>query len=314
MSSEPNKPDDLELEDFLHGASRIGAAYREAARQDSAPRELDAAILAMAREAVAKPVRRRPRWIQPMAVAATLALSLGVLLNIWRDPAARRQLASEAEPMRDEQAVPTREPPAAVAVPAAEIAAEPEPKNTASTTADKAFFPLEPVAESVPELRKKERVVEPLAPPPPPAPLAKSGDALGAAAVDAAPVQSAPAPAQNRVLESVEQQRPAAAALEREEKQKSMRREVPPVERDGAAAAAASGAPAVAAAQSRPDDASGEDRIVHSTPEQWIDSVRARIGQGDTAGARAALKAFREVYPDFALPEDLKRFDDAPPR
>ncbi|THD05389.1 hypothetical protein B1810_01230 [Panacagrimonas perspica] len=86
-------PDDRELEDFLAGRHPVGKAYREASGQDTAPPELDALILGAAREAVRTPRARRPRWFQPVAVAATLALSLGVLLNIWRDPGTREQMA-----------------------------------------------------------------------------------------------------------------------------------------------------------------------------------------------------------------------------
>jgi len=93
MSSDRKMPDDRELEDFLAGRHPVGKAYREASEHETAPPELDAAILTAAREAVRTPRARRPRWFQPVAVAATLALSLGVLLNIWRDPETREQMA-----------------------------------------------------------------------------------------------------------------------------------------------------------------------------------------------------------------------------
>lgn len=101
MSSDRKPPDDRELEDFLAGRHPVGKAYREASAQDTAPPELDALILGAAREAVRTPRARRPRWFQPVAVAATLALSLGVLLNIWRDPETRGQMAPAAEPDLD---------------------------------------------------------------------------------------------------------------------------------------------------------------------------------------------------------------------
>ena len=94
MSSEPQPPDDRELEEFLAGRGRISEAYREARRTESVPAELDAAILAAAREATRLSVVRRPRWLAPLALAATLALSLSVLMNIWRDPVLREQVAT----------------------------------------------------------------------------------------------------------------------------------------------------------------------------------------------------------------------------
>jgi hypothetical protein len=98
MSSERKPPDDRELEDFLAGLHPVGKAYREASKGQGAPPELDAAILGAAREAVQtrRAVTRRPRWVQPVAVAATLALSLGILMNLWRDPVTREQMAPTA--------------------------------------------------------------------------------------------------------------------------------------------------------------------------------------------------------------------------
>tara|TARA_R110000850_G_scaffold67188_2_gene149539 strand:- start:55128 stop:56198 length:1071 start_codon:yes stop_codon:yes gene_type:complete len=89
-------PNDREFEDFLAGRDKVSKAYREATRSTQAPEELDAAILAAARQAASRPkAARRPRWIRPMALAATLILSLSVLVNIWRDPVSR-ELASPA--------------------------------------------------------------------------------------------------------------------------------------------------------------------------------------------------------------------------
>ena len=116
MSSERKPPDDSDLEDFLAGRHPVGRAYREITSGETAPRELDDAILRMAREHAAAPppqddvpeksdvvralpVRRRPRWLQPLAVAATLALSLGVLMNIWRHPEMREQAVPVKEGM-----------------------------------------------------------------------------------------------------------------------------------------------------------------------------------------------------------------------
>ncbi len=108
MSSERKMPDDKELEDFLAGLHPVSKAYNEASKDECAPPELDAAILSAARDAVrVRRVTRRPRWVQPVAVAATLAVSLGVLMNLWRDPATRQQMAptaAESELERAKQA------------------------------------------------------------------------------------------------------------------------------------------------------------------------------------------------------------------
>lgn len=87
-----------EFEDFLAGRDKIAAAYKEAVRDtnETAPPELDAAILQQAKAAVAPPLRRRPGWVGPLALAATLLLSLSVLLNIWRAPQTREMMSPDA--------------------------------------------------------------------------------------------------------------------------------------------------------------------------------------------------------------------------
>ncbi|MGQ0699754.1 MAG: hypothetical protein ACT4PZ_16110 [Panacagrimonas sp.] len=127
MSSEP---DERELDEFLAGRDRIGAAYREASRGESAPAELDAAILLAAKEAVRTPLRRRPRWLQPLVVAATLVLSLGVLLNLWRDPETRQQVVPQPSAGIAEQNFELDGPVADRAAASAEpVEAKPEPKH-----------------------------------------------------------------------------------------------------------------------------------------------------------------------------------------
>src|SRR5689334_12515250 len=95
MSSERRPPDDDELEDFLSGKSDLSSAYREASSRDTAPPALDAPILDAAREAARTPMpraARRPRWLRPLAFAATFVLSLGVLLSVYRQPELRQEV------------------------------------------------------------------------------------------------------------------------------------------------------------------------------------------------------------------------------
>lgn len=111
MSSERQPPDDRDLEAFLAGRGRISQAYGVAKDEDTAPAELDAAILEMARAEARRKIVRRPRWLAPLALAATLALSLSVLMTIWRDPVLRDQTGVELIPEPAE--IPTLRTPAA---------------------------------------------------------------------------------------------------------------------------------------------------------------------------------------------------------
>lgn len=282
MSSEHDrKPDDRELDEFLAGRSRIGSAYREASQQDSAPAELDAVILAHARAAVATPLRRRPRWLQPMALAATLALSLGVLLNLWRDPVTREQIAPEAAPELDDYAAPVVESAAT--------------KNEADADADLADRPAkghlesekkahrqpddERLSKSVPE-KLAESVVREPAPAAPPAPAEAAQDAIGAAPALIAPKQDRP---EARSALEPGQDSDAAAGASAPQAQMKSREQEPAVRRDSA-------------------------REFSAPAGEWIADIRAQLARGDEAGARRALAEFRQAYPQYPLPDDLKPY------
>lgn len=76
------RPHDVQLDEYLKGNSALTRAYREAAT-DEPPRELDALIL----DEAARAVKRRggfspfgARWSMPLAAAAMVVLSVGLVL------------------------------------------------------------------------------------------------------------------------------------------------------------------------------------------------------------------------------------------
>ena len=91
------KPDDHLLDEFLAGQGAVRAAYRESANEQ-APAHLDAAIL-QAAQAAARPLprQRHSRWPMPIAAAAVLVLSFGVLLQVQRDPAVQQEVFAVSE-------------------------------------------------------------------------------------------------------------------------------------------------------------------------------------------------------------------------
>ena len=78
--SEPNKPDDRELDEFLSGSSPVSKEYRRALGSEGAPRELDQAVLKLARDSLPQSPRRK--WHLPLALAATVVLSFSVVVAL----------------------------------------------------------------------------------------------------------------------------------------------------------------------------------------------------------------------------------------
>lgn len=302
MSSESKRPiDDRELDDFLAGQHPVGRAYREASQHDTAPRELDAAILAAARESVQPRPRPRPRWLQPFALAATLVLGVSVLINLWRDPALREQAlttapASDLNGQANAVADATRE---------AEGAAQAQAKQQRAAN-DEA---REAVAAQSARKAKQEAAPASLAPPAPPAPPALPAPTQAppltpaVPGADAAPVLqdraepqqpresterpwAAPALAPAAEPEPMHKRAPRAAAFER----------TAPVQDEDAGARA--GAAALA-----------ESAVVEALTEaQWISRLRDALAREDETAARDALAGLRQAYPDAELPEDLRAF------
>jgi hypothetical protein len=140
-------PDDRELEQYLKGGSKLSRRYRDAS-SESAPPELDEAILAQARAEL----RRKPaginRWLAPVALAASLVLGVNLAWNVYQAqpvPGGAPVLADKAS--RDDGFVPP--PP-----PAAEPPVEPRanaPAAPAKPTAkleSKSRFVQEPASAS----------------------------------------------------------------------------------------------------------------------------------------------------------------------
>lgn len=85
--------------------------------------------------------------------------------------------------------------------------------------------------------------------------------------------------------------------------------------RDAAAAKASQPAPAssaalgAAATRADADKEAVEKRVQSDTrryPESWLLKIRARLKEGDRAGAQESLRLFVAKYPKHAVPDDLK--------
>lgn len=125
-------PEERELEEYLGGRSPLSREYASLGREEP-PADLDAGILADA-AAAARPKGRARRsalwWLRPAALAATVLLSLSLVLRIGESPAPRRNVSDQAAPAVPVTVLPPRPPSANLPAPAlAEPAAKAESEN-----------------------------------------------------------------------------------------------------------------------------------------------------------------------------------------
>lgn len=98
---------DKQLDEYLKKDSPLTRAYGGIGREEP-PAALDARILAEARAAVGPARGGKPRWLMPLALAATVVLSVGVVMFMARQGAG--PLPPEALPVPETK---TATPPAA---------------------------------------------------------------------------------------------------------------------------------------------------------------------------------------------------------
>lgn len=137
--TEPVRPDDRELEQYLEGGSKLSARYREAGGE-TAPPELDEVILAQAKAEL----RRKPnlnRYLAPVALAASLVLAVNLAWNVYQVAPLPERVEAPAE--ADARLAPE---------PAAPSAAAPVPRR-------KAVPPPAPAAEEK-EARETRQVAD----------------------------------------------------------------------------------------------------------------------------------------------------------
>lgn len=258
------------------------ALYREAAGEEPGPaldrRILDAvrADLAVTAASKARPIPWWKGWLP--AATALAAVVVGVSLT-WR------VMDEQERQMREEmQAAPAAS--EAVRQPAADIAAAPAPARAGSSS---------PVPANAPVAPEKE-VAATAQPPAAPEPRAFSAPATPAPTV-ALPMEVEAKKATRPEVRETESRRDAVV----QDAAPALSRSAPKLEagRLGAsneATGAVSSAPAAKALAER-------DAL---PPEAWLQRIRELRAAGREAEAAQSLARFRQRYPDFPLPADLK--------
>ena len=295
----PTPPDDRELEDFLAGRGPLSRAQREGT-QEPAPPELDAKVLAAAREDLrrARPARRLLRWDSPLALAASMLLvvSLGWLMQ--------RQVP---RPGPGEAVPESMVTPAAAPAPAPQQASPASREEQSSALARKAVEPsARPAASAKAKSAPLADRVEPAdtpAPPPPPAPVA-------ADAVTAQPPAAFSEPTRDRQVQREKAPSPDAAPATAAEAFAPAPAPVAPQAKAGSGFANS----AAMAARAQADPCASPRRQpaqLQARPEQnldapaWLDRIRT-LRDADPAAARAELACLVARKPQVEVPDDLR--------
>lgn len=257
---------------------KLSQAYRELGREEP-PRALDDAILAAAHRAerthpapllspgVGRPARER--WTFPLAAAAVIVLSVGVVMHLQQEQPGIDgiQVAAEKAPPPPAPVAQAAKPAPQPEVPKPEV---PKPEDTmiARAPAAKAGEARsQPAREEIPKISGSEArgaSAGPFVPAPP----------AVASAPSPTPAPAAPAPARK------------AMALQRAEE--GMRDRAESAERQVLSEATAK----------RSQDA-GE------TPEKWLERIAELRRAGKHDEADKALAEFRERHPGYRIPEAM---------
>lgn len=305
---EPLTPEEREWAQRL---SRLGPSA-------GPPSSVDARILAAAHAAVATPRARpsRRRWPVALGVAASLVLAVGVawrLRPLPEPPQAIRETAP-ASVRGNGGPTPLPEPVEAPPAPMARIELPSEPKQeVAKERALRAPAPAQAPPIMADEARALDAVAAdaatpaPASPPPPPAPpapeAAQAQAAEAAANADMAAGAAAPSPQESermqKATEAVSAQRAKALAAPGAlyDQSEAKRRREAQAEQDLEIVGSDAGDEPPAYADSP------------SVREAWLRRVRELIAEGHAQEAHDSLDEFKRRYPDYALPEDLRRFE-----
>ena len=304
----PMPPDDHELEQFLARRSELSRLHRAAVEAEGAPPELDAPVLALAREALRHaPARRWQRWGRPLALAASLVL---VVSLAW---------VAQQRPLQQE-AVPT--PSAAATAPVA-YEASPAPADAPSATAASREqqadqVPSAPVAANA----KPDKAPRGL----PQSRLEQQRKSSSTQAQSLAPVEVAPAvdAALPKTAARQESDMQAQSTLPQAAPPSAAAPATPPLPAAALPAVKTVAAPAPAPAPmpqaagapaplarisdvcSAPQDAAASGQTPAAADAAWLERIRRLRDAQKPVAARAELACFNRSHAPEQVPDDLR--------
>jgi hypothetical protein len=259
--------DDPGLEDYLRRESAVSQRYREL-EADDVPPQLDAAVIARARAAIAtsEPSKRKPTWMKwaaPLALAASAVMVVAIVLEVGVQDEVRVQA--------------------------------PQVDSTASEPPPLVYVAPPDVLEEAPRAE-----MAPVAPAP--APPAESAPAKKS---EARKVTSEVAPADSRVTTDLSRANAptpqfASSALDSARGNAEVT--------DVPAAASRSTPITVTSAPAAAPAPAPTAQVPRLPPEAWLESIRTLRREGKVIEADQQWREFRESYPQFEVSEtDLAR-------
>ncbi len=328
MSERPfPPPGDDDLDAALRARRRLVPQFDTHLDDEPSP-DLDRLVLARARAALqleSPPERhyRGPRWAVPVSIAATVLLSLGLVLQM--DPSRNDAvLASRGDEAATSAMRATERAESATA--AGATASADADTSAGAASAPPAEVPAPALARTAAPEGASERASGPA-----PAPAVALAPAQERAESPASAQSPAPAATADRATRNggflADAQTAADVAIQRKQaapgSTAAAPSEAPGASRSGATAAASADAASAAneeivttAAAPRPraaaappavspDDQAARDAIPRDDPQRWLVAIERLRVAGEFDAARRELAAFRARHPDLPLPESL---------
>ena len=255
---------------------RVSDIYRELATEQ-APRQLDDKVLRMASGALPTRYSRARAWLRPMAWAATIGLSLAIVMEVTRLPDAAIDSADVPATVAD--AVPA----------AADSGEQAEARTVRPRTFEDGGGRQSPAARAAPATAQKTAPVED---PEPPAPGAEEWVPQDMTAIRQAAELARVQDAQDRIVATPQ---PEPEPLD------DMLTDVPDEPPEKQARESAIPAAAVATAELRfaaaSDDLCSGD--IRKEADSWFECIESLQDRGLHDLAESELSAFRERFPDY---------------
>ena len=263
---------------------KLSRLYREASRE-APPAALDAAILAAARERIAKPERRKRsswlNWMAPASAIATLVLGVSIALLVERE-----QPATTPGKILEQTAPSPAAPPAAS-----------ETESAKAKAADSA----------APAAATKKQAPATAAPAHAPAPAAQTPAPAPAAPMQAPARAAEPGPPAAEAFPAERRAGPAERGMAAPDAAESKSSRELNAAGDAAPGAAASGAPAAPAGAGKV--APLRQQAIRRSPEAWLEEISRLRRDGREQEAARQLAEFRKAYPAHSVPESLRSLE-----